>query len=298
MTEIAPAQGLAALETVIEQGIRTFMDVGAALLAIRDGRLYRDRGHMTFEDYCQKRWGWHERRAEQYMQAARVAQELEAQNFAPPQNDAQARELARLPDPESRAEVWADVQAAATPEARITAATVREAVTRHPSAPPPKAAPVRAVPEPATEFPEDDGEPQYQCDRGHWYAASEGECPECASVQVDVVPEMAPPASPVAPREQARAEQAKSAELLEKAGILDSPTVQQAHLRRVYFDAAVPLRSNLLFLDPDALVAALTPDDRASVHRLIRDTRAWMDRMERALGQGLHVIEGGKARGE
>ena len=44
-------------EQVIEKGLKTFVDVGNALLAIRDKRLYRQ-GFGTFEDYCKDRWGW------------------------------------------------------------------------------------------------------------------------------------------------------------------------------------------------------------------------------------------------
>ena len=45
------------LEGIIERGMQTFVEVGAALRLIREGRLYRtDFG--TFEDYCQERWGW------------------------------------------------------------------------------------------------------------------------------------------------------------------------------------------------------------------------------------------------
>ena len=50
---MAPLQvrRLAELELVIERGLKTFVEVGAALLGIRDGRLYRET-HATFEDYC------------------------------------------------------------------------------------------------------------------------------------------------------------------------------------------------------------------------------------------------------
>ena len=39
-------------ESVISKGLKTFSDVGNALLAIRDGRLYREQ-FPTFEEYCQ-----------------------------------------------------------------------------------------------------------------------------------------------------------------------------------------------------------------------------------------------------
>lgn len=42
-------------EAVIEKGLQTFIEVGNALLEIRDSRLYRQ-DYGTFEDYCRKRW--------------------------------------------------------------------------------------------------------------------------------------------------------------------------------------------------------------------------------------------------
>jgi hypothetical protein len=44
-------------EETIANGLETFFEVGSALLAIRDGRLYRDR-FQTFEAYCIERWGF------------------------------------------------------------------------------------------------------------------------------------------------------------------------------------------------------------------------------------------------
>ena len=56
MIEPLPSR-LAELETVIESGIRTFVDVGRALLEIRDSRLYRE-SYPTFDEYCRERWGF------------------------------------------------------------------------------------------------------------------------------------------------------------------------------------------------------------------------------------------------
>ncbi len=51
-------------ERVIERGLNTFVEVGAALLEIRDGRLYKN-DYSTFEDYCRERWGFTRMRATQ-----------------------------------------------------------------------------------------------------------------------------------------------------------------------------------------------------------------------------------------
>ena len=56
-------------ETVIERGLNTFVDVGNALAAIRDGKLYRET-HGTFEDYCRDKWGFSRPRAYQFIEAA------------------------------------------------------------------------------------------------------------------------------------------------------------------------------------------------------------------------------------
>lgn len=91
---------------MIERGLTTFVEVGAALLRIREERLYRAT-HGSFEDYCRERWGWGRAHAYRLMDAAAVVQDLSPIGDTPlPRNEAQARELARLPDPESRRLVW------------------------------------------------------------------------------------------------------------------------------------------------------------------------------------------------
>ncbi|CCF84129.1 hypothetical protein NITHO_3110002 [Nitrolancea hollandica Lb] len=83
-------------------------------------RLYREAGYRTFEDYCQKRWGWTRQRAHQLMLAAEVSTTVDI----PPANEAQARELSRLKSTEAIRETWQEVR-----EERgesVTARDVRE----------------------------------------------------------------------------------------------------------------------------------------------------------------------------
>lgn len=47
---------LAELESAIDRGLKSFIEVGTALKEIRRRRLYRDQ-HATFDAYCRKRWG-------------------------------------------------------------------------------------------------------------------------------------------------------------------------------------------------------------------------------------------------
>jgi hypothetical protein len=59
-------------EEIIRQGWDTFLEVGRALEAIRDKRLYRDR-HATFEDYCGQKWDFSKTHANRLIEAASVA---------------------------------------------------------------------------------------------------------------------------------------------------------------------------------------------------------------------------------
>lgn len=312
MTELQPiSDTLARLEDVVDRGLGTFMEVGAALLGIRDSGKYRERGYDRFDVYCEGRFHLSRSRLYQLMDAAQVAEavstivDTEAAPLPRPANEAQARELARLPDAETQRETWAEVVTEHPDPKTRTADTIGKVVDRRLGIErPAKAAPVRAVAETGADFPEDAGEPPWECPSCHRrYEADVTDCPECQpafwpdedTAAVPDVTTAAPP--PVAPREQASAEQAKSDDLLGKAGAFDTPVFQQAHILRLYCDAEHPIRSGLLHLDPEAVAEALGDNERPSAYRLIRDTRIWLDRLEHALGRGLHVIEGGKVHG-
>lgn len=43
------------LETIVERGLAALVKAGAALLEIRESRLYR-RDYPTWGEYCQQRW--------------------------------------------------------------------------------------------------------------------------------------------------------------------------------------------------------------------------------------------------
>ncbi|GAA2107541.1 hypothetical protein [Streptomyces synnematoformans] len=101
---VAEAQALAVHEAVIERGLATFVDVGTALLAIRDQRLYRAE-YATFEDYCRDRWGMGRDYADRMITAASVVPTIVSKGLPAPANEGQARELARTPEGQ-RAEVW------------------------------------------------------------------------------------------------------------------------------------------------------------------------------------------------
>jgi hypothetical protein len=101
------------------------VEVGEALLTIRDNRLYRA-SHATFEEYCDQRWGFNRDIADRTIRSAEVAGILRPTGRIP--NEAQARELAPLrDDPAVVRAVWADI---VEQEPKPTAAAVRERVQR------------------------------------------------------------------------------------------------------------------------------------------------------------------------
>ncbi|MCA9235676.1 MAG: hypothetical protein KDA44_09395 [Planctomycetales bacterium] len=101
---LAESKQLGNHELCIERGLKTFREVGAALIAIRDQRLYRAE-FKSFEAYCQERWGWTRRRADMLIEATTTADMIENNCSHRPANEAQTRPLAAVPK-KSRAEVW------------------------------------------------------------------------------------------------------------------------------------------------------------------------------------------------
>ena len=115
-------------EATIERGLKTFVDVGNALAAIRDGKLYKA-DHATFEDYCKVRWGWARNYANKMIAAAEATRSL-GTNVPAPATESQARPLTKLP-PDEQAEAWEEVveEAEATGE-KITAKKVEQVVAK------------------------------------------------------------------------------------------------------------------------------------------------------------------------
>lgn len=82
-------------EATIDKGQQTFLEVGNALMAIRDGKLYRE-GHKTFEAYCKERWAFDKAHAYRLIASVQVV------NGLSPTGDKitterQARELGKVP---------------------------------------------------------------------------------------------------------------------------------------------------------------------------------------------------------
>ena len=138
---------LIALESVIERGLETFVEVGAALATIRDRRLYRT-AHTTFADYCVVKWKMSDRRARQLMDAAEVTSTIAKSGTTVPKSERQARPLAALP-PAQQAEAW-EKAVAASPDGQPTAKDV-QGVVETMNAKPPKTANVVVTRQTASE---------------------------------------------------------------------------------------------------------------------------------------------------
>ena len=122
-------------EQTIERGLGTFQEVGTALLAIRDKRLYRST-HANYDAYLEERWGISRRRADQLISAAEVVDNLlrglgtnGSQSVTTPANERQARELAAL-DPETQIVVWRSILNGA-PDGKVTAGHIKSVASAY-----------------------------------------------------------------------------------------------------------------------------------------------------------------------
>jgi hypothetical protein len=115
---------LCILEEIIELGLHTFVEVGSALLEIRDSRLYRDT-HATFEDYCRDKWAMSGSHAHRLVDAVKTIKNLKNSPIGElPTNEAQVRALTDL-KPEQQREVWTEA-AKTAPNGKATAKHVRK----------------------------------------------------------------------------------------------------------------------------------------------------------------------------
>lgn len=166
--EVVPSRSLAECEQVIERGLAVFTEVGAALITIRDGQLYRQH-YPTFEAYCEDRWGFSRRRAYDLIGSTETTRALSAiAHTALPANEGQARELRGLPAPKA-----AEVMTRAAESGPVTAASIREARER--TAPRPEPGPEArhlSIARPAP--PPDPAAEQHFYDLRRWRVTAEG----------------------------------------------------------------------------------------------------------------------------
>lgn len=130
-------------EEIIERGLKTFVDVGSALMAIRDKRLYRQT-HGTFEKYCLDRWGMEVSGVYRYIEAAQVVSNIDVdrdQHRLLPSSIRQATPLASL-SPDDQRTAWQEVVDTAQ-DGKITGALVAAVAEKYKTDPEP-------TPEPRT----------------------------------------------------------------------------------------------------------------------------------------------------
>lgn len=102
--ELAESQRLLELEGIVAQGLDTFVQIGEALLEIRDSRLYRV-GYRTFEDYCKTKWRMSKSFAFRKIAAIEVVKNLSPIGDKVPENESQVRPLTKLTR-EKQVEAW------------------------------------------------------------------------------------------------------------------------------------------------------------------------------------------------
>lgn len=124
-------------ESIIDQSLRTFVEVGEALMAIRERRLYLET-HQAFDGYCLERFDFQKAHAYRLIAAAEVVANLSPIGDKP-SSESQARPLSNL-SPDQQREAWQRAVETA-PNGKVTAAHV-ESVARqyreHDASPGPK----------------------------------------------------------------------------------------------------------------------------------------------------------------
>jgi hypothetical protein len=169
LTEIADravdlaSASLRDVENYIGPRLRGFMEVGLALIAVRERRLYFQAGFDSFEAYCEKRWDLGRSHAYRMCDAAQVHHALAAGSTGSPpgenvESEWQARELAPLlGKPDELRAVWQET--VERTQGAVTAAAIRQVRRQHeqqqrqpsparpaPPAPSPRPSPVQVIP--------------------------------------------------------------------------------------------------------------------------------------------------------
>lgn len=139
------AEQLSRLEGVIQKGVDTFAEVGAALGTIREQKLWKENGYHSFDDYLRRRWDFGRRYANHLIGAAGVMKQLAAigddesnrrnhgsrngsggESVALPNSERQVRPLRRLAESDRRG-AWEEA-VRRSPDGNPTASTVERVV--------------------------------------------------------------------------------------------------------------------------------------------------------------------------
>jgi hypothetical protein len=123
--DIAERARLQELESIVENGLQTFYEVGKALDEIREQKFYRE-SHKTFDAYCREKWGIAKQTANRFIAAAQVIENLTPMGVKIPANERQVRPLAGL-SPELQLEIWQEALKS-SPNGMPTGAAVQRLV--------------------------------------------------------------------------------------------------------------------------------------------------------------------------
>jgi len=124
------------LEEIIEHGLSSFIEVGNALSEIRDAKMYGNE-YSTFEEYCEGRWGFQNKRAYQLIDAAKCVAEISTivEPESLPVTESQVRELKKASsDPVEQAEILKKAAKSAPKDAsgkpKLTAGIIKKAAEK------------------------------------------------------------------------------------------------------------------------------------------------------------------------
>lgn len=118
---------LQSLESLIENNLKSFFEVGLALKKIRDSKLYREE-YPTFEMYCKERWEFRRAHAYRLIDSAQAVENV-SHGRQKPTSERQARPLTKLSTPELQQEAWKKAIETA-PEGKVTAYHVSRIVSK------------------------------------------------------------------------------------------------------------------------------------------------------------------------
>lgn len=134
--EMTPAEAddFNRLHKIVARFARDTVVASDALYEIRDRRLYRGK-FRTFSDYCESVHEMSRQYANRLIRAGKIRAEMmpivSKMGLPEPQNEAQLRELARVPSPDERIEIYRDaVEHATAGEGEVTARLLAEVIAR------------------------------------------------------------------------------------------------------------------------------------------------------------------------
>lgn len=133
MTAELSTMNLGELESIVERGLASFIEVGNALIEIRDAKMYGS-AYVTFEDYCDQRFGISRARAYQLIAATKTVEDLSTLVDTPflPVTETHVRALQNATsDPKQQAKILKKAAKLAPKDKngkpKITAAAIKKA---------------------------------------------------------------------------------------------------------------------------------------------------------------------------